>query len=184
MNNQIRFFLAFAGLLALGGCASSKTAGVPVQGVPDWYLNPPTGNGIYGVGTIQSKSLQLAKEQADFAGCKEIAGVLSHKVEGLTSQFLGQDGAVGSAEAVEDLKSAARAIVNLRLTGCASKKREVQQMPDGSYKVYSLQFLDPTSAMAAAKAARESRKAQAQSKEAFAELDRLLAKDIGAAEVQ
>lgn len=181
MKKPILSLLALAAL-GLGGCASTKTTGAPVQGVPDWVLNPPKGNGLYGVGILQSKSLQLAKEQADFAGCKEIASVLSQKLEGLTSQYIGQAGAVGSAEAMEDLKSAARSVVNVRLTGCANQKRDVRQMDDGSYKVFSLQYLDPAGAMAAAKAARESKAAQAQSKAAFEELDRLLARDLGAGE--
>ncbi len=169
--------IAVATMSILSGCAGSK-AGVPPVGVPDWYVNQPSGGGIYGTGEQQSNSLQLAKEQADFAGCKEIAQTLGQKVEGLTKQYLGQEGAVKSSEAKEALANAARSIVNINLTGCVNKKREVRELPDGSYRVFSLEFLDPAGAVAAAKGARDAQQALAQSKQTFDELDQLLSRDV------
>jgi len=173
-KQSVLAFLALATVAGLSGCAGSK----PVAGVPDWYLNQPTGNGLYGTGTIQSKSLQLAKEQADFAACKEIAKSLSQKVEDLTKQYLGQEGTVGNGEAKEALSGAARSIVSVNLTGCINKKREVRMTSDGAYTVYSLAYLDPTSAVAAAKSARDAQQALAQSKQSFDELDHLLERDL------
>ena len=165
---------ALTAVAGLSGCAGSKQT----AGVPDWYLNQPSGNGLYGAGMIQSKSLQLAKEQSDFAACKEIAKSLSQKVEGLTKQYLGQEGAVGSSEAKEALSEGARSIVNVNLTGCVNKKREVRTTADGAFQVYSLAYLDPSSAVAAAKSARDAQQALAQSKQSFDELDRLLDRDL------
>jgi hypothetical protein len=171
--------LSLAALSALSGCAGSTAGKVPAD-IPDWYLNQPSGNGLYGTGMIQSRSLQLAKEQADFAGCKEIAKSLSQKVEGLTKQYLGQEGAVGSSEAREALSEAARSIVNVTLSGCVNRKHEVRMAPDGSYTVYSLEFLDPAAAVAAAKNARDAQQALSQSKQTFQELDNLLNRDLQA----
>lgn len=179
---KVHLSLLASALYLLSGCGGTKPsaqAGTPVTGVPDWFINQPSdGKMLYGTGTQQSKSLQLAKDQADFSGCREVAKALGQKVEGLTKSNLGQAGLVGSSEVNEALSETARSIVNTQLTGCVNKKREVREMPDGSYKIYSLMTLDNAAALATFKQAREAQQALAQSKANFEELDKLLAREL------
>ncbi|MBK9579724.1 MAG: hypothetical protein IPK50_15195 [Fibrobacterota bacterium] len=161
--------------LALIGCGSSNAG---KSTTPDWYLNQPSGGGLYGVGSQESRSLDLAKEQADHGACVEISKALAQKMEGLTKRYIGQEGAVKSNETKEALSAASRSVVNINMIGCINKKREVVELPGGAFRVYSLQFLDPAGAVATTKAAREAQQALAQSKETFDELDKLLERDL------
>ena len=58
--------IALSGLmLSLFSCASEKKAAGKVEGLPEWYLNPPIAeDAIYGVGSAKMSSLDMSRTMA------------------------------------------------------------------------------------------------------------------------
>jgi len=159
-------------LIALAGCAGTKPSIIP-----DWFINPDK-TPFHGVGTQASTNLQLAKEQADFNACQEVAKAISSQYEGEISAYRRQ-ATDGTAKALpeEDAKNVVRAIIDQRIDGCVVQQRSVTQAGDGTYTVFAQAYLDSKGAMEAIRQAQATAKVKAESKAAFEELDKLLEKN-------
>ena len=121
--------------LLLAGCGGSKTISTSKNAdMPDFVLNPPKENGaLFGTGTAELKTLQLAKEIADFRACKEITSALSFKVTMMLKIYLDQAGIGSKSEVKELAKLVDRALTDIELTGVSIEKREL-----ANGKIYSL----------------------------------------------
>lgn len=113
---------AFLGLVM--GCGGSKQ--ISKNSGPEWFLNPPkAADKLYGVGSAQKQSLQLAKEISETRAKKEIAQALSQKVQNLMKDFMSESGVGEMAEATEFTQSITKTITDIDLEGCTIEKREI-----------------------------------------------------------
>ncbi len=118
-----------AGLLLVGCGGKATQAPVNQSDVPDFVLNPPKQTGVlFGTGIAEQSSMQLAKETADLRAMKEIAKVLSSKMESMMKDFLGQAlgqaGLGDQAEVTELSQSITRSITDVELVGVTIERRE------------------------------------------------------------
>ena len=117
------FYLFFAGILLLAGCASQPAPGSPeermqevaqeraaqaeiisrsVSEAPDWYDNPPeSGAALYSVGEATQRNLTLARRASLNQAKASLAERFASYIEGFDEQYM--DGAG------EDFKTGAKA---------------------------------------------------------------------------
>jgi hypothetical protein len=124
MKKLIVSAVSLACVMFLFGCGGSQK--ISKSNAPEWFLNPPkAADKLYGVGSAQKQNIQLAKEMSETRAKKEIAQVLSLKVQNLTKDFMSESGIGETAEATEFTQSITKTITDINLEGCTIEKREI-----------------------------------------------------------
>ncbi len=124
MKKMLAFAVSAAFVVCVGGCGGSKE--ISKGNAPEWFLNPPkAADKLYGIGSAQKQSLQLAKEISETRAKKEIAQALSQKVQNLMKDFMSEAGVGEMAEATEFTQSITKTITDVELEGCTIEKREI-----------------------------------------------------------
>lgn len=144
-----RLLLLGAALLVVAGLSQAKD-GVKVEG-PKWFLAPPQGEGIYGVGMEHGTDPAAASRGADSLACREVSKILATKVAGWARNAR----ETGNLEGFEDPALAsvdALGAVDQDLVPCRVEKRDSRKDGDGTFRAYSLVFVARVQAVTAAKA--------------------------------
>lgn len=122
--------------MGMMACSGSGSA------MPEFMVNPPKADGkIFGSGTAEKSSFQLAKEAADTRACREVGRVLDQRVRSVLKDFMSESGAeVESAEVLEFVESTSKAVTDVQMAGCTIKEREHKE--GDAHTVYSLAEYD------------------------------------------
>lgn len=173
MNRTVRGLLLLPTLGLFSACVSTR------QDAPAWYLAPPAPElGLSAAGSGKGPTKAAARAAADSAGCRELARVVSERLELLTRRWAGEhQGETPSAERVA-LVDAARAVATLQPVGCVTERREERRFEDGSWMSFALRTLGPTGALAAFQEARALQPALKRSPLSWESLDRELANQL------
>jgi len=135
-------------VLSVVGCGGTKKTPAQIQAekkveqaiktVPDWFLNPPTdANFIYGVGTNDSKDLQMAKDGAEHAARVAIARSTEAKISALFKSFMEQTGSADDEELLRMNTSVSKSVANEVISGTRLRKQEILN-ENGRFRVYVL----------------------------------------------
>ena len=124
--------------IGMVACSGSGSA------MPEFMVNPPKAEGkIFGSGTAEKSSFQLAKEAADTRACGEVGRVLDQRVKSVLKDFMSESGAdVESAEVLEFVESTSKAVTDVQMAGCTIKEREHKAGDAQTHTVYSLAEYD------------------------------------------
>lgn len=188
------------GVVALPGCSKREepkpTApgiAAPTNDVPDWVNDPTQGGkvmGAYGVSERMLAGEKAMRDRAMLSARQELAAMINSKIQGVVKDWVREGGIITSQDnaqaAMTSFESAVRNVVNQELQGSMQKARYVDPQTG---KLYVWVVIDQTVAQKIAEqakaAARENKELRAhmaakiEAEKAFAELDRLIDKEMG-----
>lgn len=166
--------LTFA-LAMVAGCASSGTP-KKAKGMPSWYEKPPPGDesNLYAVAVAESRDLGVAVKKAQTNARAGLAQQMGTKVQNLEKLFQEEVGTDAESELLEQFTSATKVVTSETLHGIQEKEKEIQNLEDGTIRVYTLMSLPigaANQAMMAKLKANEHLYTRFRATQAFEELD-------------
>jgi hypothetical protein len=193
--------IAAVGMIGLSGCgrdepkATAPGIAAPTNDVPDWVNDPSQGGKVLGAYGVAEKALAGEAKQISQARLKareELAATLSSKIQGVIKDWVREGGIITSQDnaqsAMVSFESATRNVINQNLEGSQQKARYVDT---ATGKLYVYVVVNPDIAAkiaeAAKAAARENKELRAhmaakiEADKAFADLDKLIDKEMGVA---
>ena len=118
-----------------------------VSELPDFYLNPPIADdAIYGVGSGQASTLELARSRANSAALRDIARQVETTVESALVEYTQEAGVDGNVQVIEFVEQISRQITDTVLRGAVPQEREI----DSEGRVYELVVYPKASLLEAA----------------------------------
>ena len=112
----ISLFLIF--LLTNCGGGGESTNQTNIDNIPDWYLNPPNDpNYLFGKYFAQSKSMQLALDNATVGARNEIGNQVEIKMQGLQKKFDEEVGVGENSTLLQQFTQATKAVMSTALSG-------------------------------------------------------------------
>jgi hypothetical protein len=193
--------VAAVGCLALTGCGREEPKPVspgiaaPTNDVPDWVNDPTQGGkvlGAYGVSEKMLSGEKAMRDRAMLSARQELAATLSSKIQGVVKDWVREGGIITSQDnaqsAMTSFESAVRNVINQELVGSQQRARYVDPAT-GKLYVYVVVAPEIAAKVAAdAKAAARENKelrahmaAKIEAEKAFADLDKLIDKEMGTA---
>jgi hypothetical protein len=135
------YFAALLGLaITVNGCKSA-VKGTPetraaLSAAPDWYLKPPAAEThFYGVGTSESRDMQLSVDKATATGRAQIAQQLETKFGGMAKRFQDEVGSGGQTELLDQFTQTYKLVTSQTLIGTRTKEQKI--VPgDGTYRAF------------------------------------------------
>jgi hypothetical protein len=192
--------VAAVGMLGLTGCGErpqpvAPGIAAPTNDVPDWVNDPTQGGkilGAYGVSEKMMSGEKSMRDRAMLSARQELAATLSSKIQGVVKDWVREGGVISSQDnaqaAMTSFESATRNVINQELTGSQQRARYID---DKTGKMYVYVVVNPEIASkiaeAAKAAARENKELRAhmaakiEAEKAFADLDKLIDKEMGVA---
>ncbi len=192
--------VAAVGCLALTGCSDrpapqTTPAAVATNDVPDWVNDPTQGGktlGAYGVAEKMMLGEAKQAERARLAARQELASTISSKIQSVVKDWAREGGVITSQDnaqaAMTSFESATRNVVNQNLEGSQQRARYIDEKTGKMY-VWVILNAEVAAKIAegAKAAARENKELRAhvaakiEAEKAFADLDKLIDKEMGAA---
>ena len=147
MKKLLYLLIALAIVFGIVSCASG--AGVNLNDVPDFYLNPPVAeDAIYGVGSAKMSSLDISRTTAISRARDDIARQVEVTVKNAITDYAQEAGEGDNTQAIRFVETISRQIAQVTLSGV--KTQEVSVAKDGT--VYALCMYPIASLMNAASA--------------------------------
>jgi hypothetical protein len=193
--------IAAVGMIGLSGCgreepkATAPGITAPTNDVPDWVNDPSQGGKVLGAYGVAEKALAGEAKQVSQARLKareELAATLGSKIQGVIKDWVREGGIITSQDnaqsAMVSFESATRNVINQNLEGSQQKARYVDTAT-GKLYVYMVVNAEIAAKIAegAKAAARENKELRAhmaakiEADKAFADLDKLIDKEMGVA---
>ena len=165
--------LSFALVLA-AGCA--LIGGTQITGVPGWYTDLPDDDEsyLYSATVGESRKLDVATKKAKTQARAELAQKMATKVQNLDKLFQEEVGAGSDTELLEQFTSVTKTITSETLHGTREEEKDVQELKNGTFRVYVLMSLPigaANQAMMAKLKANEHLYTRFRASKAFEELD-------------
>ncbi len=195
--------VAAIGMIALPGCSERKDAppaattlpSAASNDVPDWVNDPTEGGktlGAYGVAERMLSGEAKQAEKARMEARQELASQISSKIQAVVKNWVREGGIITTQDnaqsAMVSFESTARNVVNQELKGSQQKARFIEPKTG---KLYVWVVINPEVAGKIAEqakaAARENKELRAnmaakiEADKAFADLDKLIDKEMGVA---
>jgi len=192
--------VAALGAVGLTGCGERPAPvapgiAAPTNDVPDWVNDPTQGGkilGAYGVSEKMMSGEKSMREKAMLSARQELASTISSKIQSVVKDWVREGGIITSQDnaqsAMTSFESATRNVVNQELTGSQQRARYID---DKTGKMYVYVVVNPEIAAKIAAdakaAARENKELRAhmaakiEAEKAFADLDKLIDKEMGVA---
>ena len=132
--------------LAISGCKTHT--GKIIKDTPFYDMQKEVAKigekgGLASVGTGQSSDMQIAREKATMDARKNIAQVITVKVENLQKKFIEEAGDVGAGAEINQLFSSATKIITSRELMGSMPKKEIMTEDDGLVTAYVLMVVNP-----------------------------------------
>jgi len=151
-------FLVVAAFIVFGFASCASGAGVNLNDVPEFYLNPPVAeDAIYGVGSAKMSSLDLSRTTAISRARDDIARQVEVSVKNAITDYAQEAGEGDNTQAIRFVETISRQIAQITLSGV--KTVEVSVAKDGT--VYALCMYPMNSLLDAASAEFRSNEAAA-----------------------
>ena len=189
MKKQFTFILAFALVLFLTSCGSSRKIddGGEWDEVSDPFKemtivanNIIEAGGVAAVGEGRSTRRDIAKEKAVASAELKLAGIFGRKVEGLKKNFQEEVGQGQESEVNELFSVVSKTTINQALTGAVEKDYKILQNNDGEYMYGIVLAITPKTANMSILDEMKAKKPQLyqrfRASEAFKELEKEMAK--------
>lgn len=193
--------VAALGALVLPGCGredpkpAAPGIAAPSNDVPDWVNDPSQGGkvlGAYGVSEKMLSGEKSMRDRASLSARQELAATVNSKIQGVIKDWVREGGVITSQDnaqsAMTSFESAVRNVINQELSGSQARARYVDP---ATGKMYIWIVVNPDVAAKIAEqakaAARENKELRAhmaakiEAEKAFADLDKLIDKEMGVA---
>ncbi|MCS6970998.1 MAG: hypothetical protein RMM29_00515 [Planctomycetota bacterium] len=193
---------SIAGLVVFAGCSKREEPkpvapgiAAPTNDVPDWVNDPTQGGKVFGAYGVSERMLageKAMRDRAMLSARQELAAMINSKIQGVVKDWVREGGIITSQDnaqaAMTSFESAVRNVINQELQGSMQKARYVDPQTGKLYVwVVVDQAVVQKIAEQAKSAARENKELRAhmaakiEAEKAFAELDRLIDKEMGLA---
>lgn len=192
--------IAAVGMIGLAGCGRDEkpqqvnNVGVMTNDVPDWVNDPTQGGkvlGAYGTAERMLAGENAMVQRARLNARQELAASINSKIQGVVKDWIREGGVISSQDnaqaAMTSFETATRNVINQELSGSIQKARHI----DAAGKLYVWIVVNPEIAAKIAEqtksAARENKELRAhmaakiEAEKAFADLDKLIDKEMGIA---
>ena len=123
-------------LALVAGCAS--TAPKKERGLPSWYETPPAGDEshLFAVAVAESRDMGVAVKKAKTNARADLAQQMGTKVQNLERLFEEEVGTDAESELLEQFTSVTKVVTSETLHGIQEKEKEIQNLEDGTIRVY------------------------------------------------
>ena len=171
---RITLLSVFIAAVCFSGCASSGPKNL--KSLPGWYEKPPGADEqyLYAVAVAESRDMAVATKKAKTEARADLAQQMAAKVQNLEKLFSEEVGTDAQSELLEQFTSVTKIITSETLHATQEKEKEVQEMEDGTVRVYVMMTLPIGSANQALMAklkANEHLYTRFRASQAFEELD-------------
>ena len=130
-------------IVAIGfwGCASSGPKNL--KSLPGWYEDPPSADEkyLYAAAMGESRDMVVATKKAKTDARADLAQQMAAKVQNLEKLFSEEVGTDAQSELLEQFTSVTKIITSETLHGTQEEEKEVQELKDGTVRVYVLMTL-------------------------------------------
>jgi len=118
--------IALSGLMiTLFSCASKEKAAGKIEGLPEWYFNPPIAeDAIYGVGSAKMSSLDMSRTMAISRARDDVARQMEVLVKSAILDYAQEAGVSDNAQVIQFAETISVQITNTTLRGCKTDKVE------------------------------------------------------------